>query len=187
MICGTVNATENSAVLSGVPIELRDQRGILVATKKTDNNGFYSFGPGDGLVAGKTYFVLPLTNKTESSNPFQYAANNLTLVGVRADFSIMGWPATVQVSGVTPGDVVLISTQTYNGSSPPKMNAGIWHTSSYYAATLGYNDGVTMQVPAGNYYLTCWAGSTTNNNRYSSSSSGPFSVAPNNSYSQVCQ
>ena len=69
---GALGGTDTTRIL-GVTVQLLAADGVTVlATKQTDANGAYSFGPADGVTEGATYFVKetqPLSYGNSGTNP----------------------------------------------------------------------------------------------------------------------
>ena len=162
-ICGSMTALEDGTPLSGIPVELRNNRGSVIKISKSAA-GTYSF---DSLSVGATYYVAPVVNRTESASPLHRSIPNIPSGGVSGqNFKIRGVPASITISG-TPGAFVLLKAgSAFSGSSnPPPISAGIVCAGDYYSWTIGIDGSVQVQVPGGfKYWLTCWTPQRTGSN-----------------------
>ena len=147
-------------------MELRNDKGTLIASVKTQSGGSYSFGPA-GLAAAKNYIVHPVVDRGQSANPMHVSIRQLPATGAGADFSIRGVPATITVYA-KPGTFVLLKPGSGYGSGylgttpllPPTIKVG---SSDYYSSVVGTGGSVKIQVPGNfSYYLTCWSSQRTN-------------------------
>jgi hypothetical protein len=179
-VCGTISAAEGAnPTLAGVPVELRDSWNKLLATQKSDSNGYYRF---NGLTQNVNYYIAPAVTRTETAMPIRSAVVNLPPVGSLSDFKIRGWPATINVIASPAGSLVLVSTFDYVASGatiPPTLAAGA-STSSFFSATTVGSDGIaSLLVPSGHiYYMTCWLAQASGLSiNYHVSSSGSMATA----------
>jgi hypothetical protein len=187
-ICGTVTAAENSSALANVPVELLDAQGSLVTTANSHQDGTYSFG---SLTANATYYIVPVVGRTMSATPLRAAANpsqtnlsQLTLYGPQVNLQIRGWLSPFQVTSSVPGATVFISAVSYNGDNAPSLNPNSSFSSGLYSANTGSTGSVTLPLPDGTYYVTCWiptssGGSVAYRRSPANGSFGPSQVFPN--------
>jgi len=192
MICGAVTAAEGGASLPGVPVSLRDAQGTLMATRKTDSSGNFSFSTSDGLTPSSTYYIVPTVGRTQSAVPFEYPIPNLQPAGAFASLQIRGMPANLQLSGATPGTSILISTASYAGSNSPTVSPSAGNA-GFYTAMVTTAGTATVPVPAGySYYVTCWlaqasGASVTYARDPANGSNGPYPVTtPNGQVAVAC-
>jgi len=188
-ICGTITAAESTTTaLPNIPVDLLDFQGKLLATHKTDSSGMYQF---DNLSLNATYYVTPVMGRTESAAPSQYAIPQLQSIGGLANMQIRGVPSALNIATNAPGSSILISAANYTGTNAPSLNPKSSASKGFYSATSQWNGKATVQVPPGNYYVTCWVaqqqGSQINYVRTpASGSNGPFSISPNAGSSATC-
>jgi hypothetical protein len=156
--CGAVTAAESlTQNLGYIPIELRSAKGAVLQTVLTSTgtypNNNYSF-PGSGLSG--SYFVAPALGRGESSSPSQFGP--VPVGAAVVNFSVRGVPGAIQAIG-SAGTFVLITTNTWNQSSPPASGGG----QANWSSTIGLDGQITFNIPGGNYYMTCWTPITCGN------------------------
>ena len=155
-ICGTVykgeTTTSSSAdELSGIVVQLRDSRGVLLKSLKTHNDGSYRFlSPPAG-----NYIVQVAVDRKQVAIPAQF---NLS-VGGQAIFRISGVTSKVNVTGVQGTFALLAPAASfpggYTGANPPNTNLAAGGVRTY-SAVIGSNGTATIPVARGAYFLTCW-------------------------------
>ena len=143
-------ATENNTSLQvqGLPVELRDANGRVMATSLTDNQGQYGFGSGIAQ-AGSNYYVSVVPARTQSATP--QAITPLLPTGASVNLNLGGYPATIQVTG-NPSDFVLVTTNQW----PANTAAPGTGAAASFTNVIGTNNTATINVPNGSYWLTCW-------------------------------
>jgi hypothetical protein len=185
-ICGKITAVENPTTpLANVLVQLRNDRGVIQASKRTNSSGDYVFEETDGVALTQSYFVVPVMGRTQSAFPLQTPAQAVDSAGAVADFQVRGWPATL-LGRAPQGSVVLVSTFSYTAQNPPPLSPST--TRAFFAtavASLNGTAGVT--VGPGSYYVSCWQTNSTDRPTASavtftrspaSGSTGPYTVSP---------
>jgi hypothetical protein len=192
-ICGTLKSAEdNTTPLPGVPVQLLDSNGNLLATNKTDTDGSFSFYDSRVLVEGKNYYVSPVLQPSQSAVPLQWPVVDLPSYGARNNFKIHGSVGHVQVSGATSGSFILITKTDYNGTKPPAMNYASASDGSVMGSVAGTDGTATLPAPAGSsYYLTCWkaqpsGAQMTYTRTPTSGSSGPYILTAGQQIAVTC-
>jgi hypothetical protein len=179
VICGhtyigeTYSPPTPGTPLNGIVVQLRDTNGNVIQTQPS-SGGSYSFTvPATPPLTPPTiYNVSVAVPRGAVASPMGYQAT----IGspVHLDFGVRNIPVPFQVQDV-PGTFVLITPTSYNSNTPPTVNMNSTSPSQAWTKTIGQEGSVTMQVPRGSYYITCWkqaicSGKTT----YRQTSSAPI-------------
>lgn len=177
-ICGKVYAQEGGSALSGMRIELKSSGGQTVQSVKTALDGSYSFTVADGT----PYIVMPTVGRLMGSVP-QFLLLTQTFSG---NFSVRGVTASVHFSGLPTGTFVLLSLTAYQGNNPPNSQPG--NHGSYWTGVSAGENGLTLNVPAGNHYFaTCWEPNNGTFLKMRSASISETVLAPKDSVQASCQ
>ena len=157
-ICGTVLAAEDNATpLSGIPIELRDAKGVVLKTKKTVA-GVFTFSTAD--VTGTSYVVAAIPGRNQSATPVHKSLPSLGAVGALVPFKLRGVPAVITIPAPPSSLVVMKAGSAYMGSTPPGSDSP-----NVYTKTADASGNVVMEVPGGTvYHLRCWIPQVLNGN-----------------------
>lgn len=138
--------------LKNVVVEFREANGTLLRSTRTNTSGDFQLDPG-----GRQGYIRIAPGRNQVAWPSRIAVK----AGDRADFRLMGMPGQIEVRG-NPGSFVLITTGPWEGASPARY-VGNPSPVRAYSGTIGTSRArsevatVTLAVPRGNYYLTCWS------------------------------
>jgi len=173
-ICGTITAAENpTQPLQYIAVQLRDVNGKVIKTALTDGTGQFTFGS----LTGGPFYVFPAVDRTEASIPNQIQSFPS---GNKALFSVSNVPATLTFSQNAPGTVILVTTSTYVGNSPPPLGAGGSGLLSF-SSIVDKNGQAVIKVPgrtgSSPYKFTCWEPAASANAGYVRKPAAPHSFS----------
>jgi hypothetical protein len=141
---------------------LLDAKGKIVQTATTGDGGAYTF---TGLNALQTYYVNPVSGRTQASTPASttapamLAATATSLRGKTAPIKVTAAPRTFVL--ITPIDYSVSQSPSY--TNPPKVGQ-LLNSQFAFSGIADSSGQVTIPVPAGTYWITCWAGNQRTNN-----------------------
>ena len=152
-VSGIVTAAENNTVvLPGITVALRDSQGGILQSVQTDLTGTYTFS---NLAVGP-YFVTPVLGAGQASTPTKATAVVSSGPNPTQNFTISGVKATIIASAGQPGVVVMVVPGAGGGSltTPPLY---IQNATPNYIKVTGDDGTATLQVPASaGYTAYCW-------------------------------
>ena len=142
--------------LTNIGVELRDTNGNVIQTKQTAPDGSYQFAAS----LSASYFVNVAVARGEVSAPMKTRA----VVGSPSyyDFYLRNVPATISVgtshSTNVPGSLVLITTYSYTGATPPTIDLKLVPRPLWRGPRPSdrRERSAIQVVPYGIYYIKCW-------------------------------
>lgn len=177
-ICGSVKSQEDSTLLTGMILNLKDSSGHVINTTKTNALGNYSFS----VPTNNPYYVSVALNRNQNASP---PFSSLTQT-FSTNFAVRGVPARVSFTGLPKGTFILLTKTVYNSNRAPSINATT--TQDYYSKVVGTGAVATLDIPGGSpYFITCWEPSGTNFNVSRSTLLAASDVIPQTNVIGACQ